>query len=264
MILDAIRQGRPIAELKPDLPQGVRFYVLGLSPNAARLSVRFYIEDDFAEIANRYLAHVERMRLDPPPKEEAPSIWRLLIETASQRKSENIPPNLAGEWLRAILTGAPYPLTLLSTLLMRLRADHDVNALRVSILKSVLIRNFDVEAPVSLDPENNDSGYLLGRLFAALRKYSDPGARGQCQCDHYAINIMARLPRRRARSFRCCSERRRIIFRACGRTSRALRTTLTAASAKSFELAESRVAVHAYLERAASGAFRRRLLPSKK
>jgi CRISPR-associated protein Csd1 len=170
VILAAIRQGRPIVELKPELPKDVRFYVLGLSPNAARLSVRFYIEDDFGEIASRYLAHVERMRLDPPPREEVPSIWRLLIETASQRKSENIPPNLAGEWLRAILTGAPYPLTLLSTLLMRLRADHDVNALRAAILKSVLIRNFEMEVPVSLDPKNDDPGYLLGRLFAVLEK----------------------------------------------------------------------------------------------
>jgi CRISPR-associated protein Csd1 len=91
VILDAIRQGRPIAELKPELPKDVRFYVLGLSPNAARLSVRFFIEDDFGEIASRYLTHVERMRLDPPPRDDAPSIWRLLIEIASQRKSENIP-----------------------------------------------------------------------------------------------------------------------------------------------------------------------------
>jgi CRISPR-associated protein Csd1 len=180
VILEAIRQGKPIADAKPDLPQGVRFHVLGLSPNAARLSVRFYIEGDFGEIASRYLAHLERMRLDPPPREEAPSIRRLLIETTSpksQNRSENIPPNLAGEWLRAILTGATYPLTLLSSLLMRLRADHDINALRVSILKSVLIRNFDVEAPVSLDPENNDSGYLLGRLFATY-EYAQTQALG--------------------------------------------------------------------------------------
>ncbi|QBR71297.1 type I-C CRISPR-associated protein Cas8c/Csd1 [Beijerinckiaceae bacterium] len=170
VILDAIRQGKPIADLEPDLPKDVRFHVLGLSPNAARLSARFYIEDDFGEIATRYLAHLERMRLDPPPREDTPSIWRLLIETASQRKSENIPPNLAGEWLRSILTGTPYPLTLLSALLMRLRADHDVNALRVAILKSVLIRNFKMEVPVALDPKNDDPGYLLGRLFAVLEK----------------------------------------------------------------------------------------------
>lgn len=169
-ILAKLRAGRPIAEFKPDLPPGVRFFVLGLAPNAARLSVRFYIEEDFRVIVERYLRHLERMRIDPPPKDDAPSIWRMLIETAVLRKSENIQPNLAGEWMRAILTDTPYPLTLLSTLIMRLRADHDVNALRVAILKSILIRNFKMEAPVSLDPECKESGYLLGRLFAVYEQ----------------------------------------------------------------------------------------------
>ncbi len=165
-ILAKLRAGRPIEEFKPDLPQGVRFFVLALAPNAARLSVRFYIEDDFGVIAERYLRHLERLRVEPPPKEEAPSMWRMLVETAVLRKSENIQPNLAGEWMRAILTDTPYPLTLLSTLIMRLRADHDVNGLRIAILKSILIKNFNMEVPVSLDPECREPGYLLGRLFA--------------------------------------------------------------------------------------------------
>lgn len=166
-VLEKIRTGVPIADLVLDLPKGVRFHVLGLAPNAARVSVRFWITDDFGEIGKRYLQHLDRLRIDPPPKDAAPSMWRMLIETATLRKSENIAPNLAGEWLRAILTGAPYPATLLTSVLMRLRADHDVNALRVAILKSVLIRNLAREVPVSLDPGNRDPGYLLGRLFAA-------------------------------------------------------------------------------------------------
>lgn len=169
-ILAKLRTGRPIAEFKPDFPPGVRFFVLGLAPNAARLSVRFYVEEDFGVIAERYLRHLERLRIDPPPKDDVPSMWRMLIETAVLRKSENIQPNLAGEWMRAILTDTPYPLTLLSTLIMRLRADHDVNALRVAMLKSILIRNFKMEAPVSLDPECKESGYLLGRLFAVYEQ----------------------------------------------------------------------------------------------
>ncbi len=169
-ILKAIRDGLPIEDIKPNLPPGVRFFVLALAPNAARLSIRFYIEDDFGVIAERYAEHVQRMRIEPPPREAMASMWRLLVETATLRKSENIVPNLAGEWMRAILTGARYPATLLSLLLMRLHADHDVNALRVAIIKSVLIRNFKDsfkrEAPVSLDQENKEPGYLLGRLFA--------------------------------------------------------------------------------------------------
>lgn len=164
-VLEKIREGRPIADAAPDIARGVRFFVLGLSPNAARLSVRFWLEDDFGALAERFARHLELMRLDPPPKDDNPSIWRCLIETATQRKSENIPPNLAGEWLRAILTGGAYPLTLLATVLMRLRADKDVNALRVAILKSVLVSR-GKEVPMSLDPENKDPGYLLGRLFA--------------------------------------------------------------------------------------------------
>ncbi|MGO3933640.1 type I-C CRISPR-associated protein Cas8c/Csd1 [Rhodopseudomonas pseudopalustris] len=165
-LLEKIAQGRPVSDLKPELPPGVRFHVLGLAPNAARLSVRFYIEDDFDVIATRYLRHLQRLRIEPPPHEPSPSLWRYLIETAVLRKSENIAPNLGGDWLRAILADTPYPLTLLSSVIMRLRVDHDVNALRVSLLKSILIKNFAMEAPVALDPDFTDKGYLLGRLFA--------------------------------------------------------------------------------------------------
>ncbi len=168
-LLEKVRSGRE-ADFDLDLPRGVRFFVLGLAPNAARLSVRFYLEGDFGDIARRYLRHLARMRVEPPPKDDNPSMWRLLIETAVLRKSDNIQPNLAGEWLRAILSDTPYPLTLLSTLIMRLRADHDVNALRVGILKSILIKNFNMEVPVSLDLENKDPGYLLGRLFAVYEQ----------------------------------------------------------------------------------------------
>ena len=164
--LEKIRAGRAAADVAADLPKGVRFYILGLAPNASRLSIRFYLEDEFGVIARRYLEHVERLRIEPPPRETAPSMWRMLIETAVQRKSENIQPNLAGEWLRAILSGTPYPRTLLSTLIMRLQVDRDVNGLRVAVLKSVLVKNFDMEVPVAIDPTFTDQGYLLGRLFA--------------------------------------------------------------------------------------------------
>lgn len=150
-----------------DLYRGLRFCVLGLAPNAARLSVRFYIEDDFGAIMRRYLGHLERMRVSPPPM-DALSMGRLFIETAALRRRENIPASLVGEWIRAVLSDTPYPATLLSILLMRLRADHGVSAMRAGILRSVLVRNFNLqkEAPVSFDPANREAGYLLGRLFA--------------------------------------------------------------------------------------------------
>lgn len=168
--LEKIRQGLPLTDFEPELAKGVRFFVLGLAPNAARLSVRFYFEDDFGQLTENYQKFVKDMRVEPPPRGGTPPLWRYLQETAVLGKRENITPNLAGEWMRAILAGSHFPLTLMSSVLTRIRADGDVNALRAGILKAVLIRNFNMEAPVALDPENRNKGYLLGRLFAVYEQ----------------------------------------------------------------------------------------------
>ncbi|MFM2278400.1 MAG: hypothetical protein RLZZ444_631 [Pseudomonadota bacterium] len=164
--LEQIRQGMPLSEIEPRLSEGVRFFVLGLAPNAARLSVRFYFEDDFGHLTENYQKFLSDMHVEPPPRDGTPLLWRYLLETAVLGKRENITPNLAGEWMRAILAGTPFPLTLMSSVLTRIRADGEVNALRAGILKAMLIRNFKMEAPVALDPDNTNRGYLLGRLFA--------------------------------------------------------------------------------------------------
>jgi CRISPR-associated protein Csd1 len=91
-VLEKIRSGRPVAEVDPRLVEGVRFYVLGLSPDNARLSVRHWIADDFGHVAANLARHAEAMRINPPPSGEGPSIWRCLIETAVQNKSENKRP----------------------------------------------------------------------------------------------------------------------------------------------------------------------------
>lgn len=166
--LEAIRQGRPLAEIYPRLAdKGLRFFVLGLAPNAARLAIRFYAEDDFGAIAARYQRFLREMAIDPPPR-GTPGLWRYLSELAVQGKRENVPPNLAGDWMRAILSGAPYPLTLLSTAVLRARSDQEVGALRAAMMKSVLLRNYEMEVPVALDEDNPSPAYQLGRLFAVL------------------------------------------------------------------------------------------------
>lgn len=168
--LDGIRNGLPLSKISPELAQGVRFHVLGLAPNAARLSVRFYWQDDFGQLITHYQRYLLDMSLDPPPRDGWPPLWRYLLELAAQGKRENVPPLIAGEWLRAILTGAPYPMMLLSTVLMRIRADGDINARRVAMMKSVLIRNLKRKVPVALDPSEPNRGYLLGRLFAVYEE----------------------------------------------------------------------------------------------
>ena len=178
--LDMIRQGQPLASVAPELTEGVRFYVLALAPNAARLSIRFYFEDDFGAIAANYQRFLADMRIEPPPRDGQPALWKYLAETAVLKKRENVPPNLAGEWVRAVLAGARYPQTLLATVLMRLRADKDVNPLRVAILKSLLIRNNNrKDTPVALKPDYPNKGYQLGRLFAVYERIQSDALGGK-------------------------------------------------------------------------------------
>ncbi|KAA5606846.1 type I-C CRISPR-associated protein Cas8c/Csd1 [Roseospira marina] len=193
-VLEGIAQGRPLADVDPRV-DAARFYILGLSPNAARLSVRFWLENTFGAFARHIGAHTRDLRLEPPPRHPHPSPWRLLLETAVQHKRENIPKQLAGELTRAILTGQRYPATLLSTLLMRLRSDGRVNDLRVALLKAIVARTHRLdphpvteEPPVSLDPDNTDPGYLLGRLFAlyeSVQRAALPGVKATVKDKFY-------------------------------------------------------------------------------
>lgn len=167
-MLERIRLGQPLRDVAPALDEGVRFYMLGLAPNAARVAIRFWFEDDFGVLVERYQRYLSDMHVEPRESETPPPMWRYLLETAALHKRENVPPNLAGEWMRAILSGQPYPRTLLSSVVMRTRADKRINSLRVAILRAVLVRNMNLEkeAPVALDTANTNRGYRLGRLFA--------------------------------------------------------------------------------------------------
>ena len=169
--LSAVAEGKPLVDVEPDLDENTRFYVLGLAPNAARLSVRFWHVDRIGAIARRFGKHWNDLLLDPPPWTTPPSAWRLLVETAVQRKSENIPPSLGGALMRSILTGGRYPRSLLAAVVSRMRAEGDITAHRAAICKASLARDhrlgFEMEdVPVSLNPKETNQAYRLGRLFA--------------------------------------------------------------------------------------------------
>lgn len=170
--LQAVAEGRPLTEIAPDVQEDTRVYVLGLAPNAARLSIRFWHVDSIGKLASRLREHWLDLLIEPGPASSPPAAWRLLCETAPQRKSENVPPTLAGALMRAILTGGGYPRSLLAAVVGRIRADRDLNAVRAAICKAVLVRNQRLQqgkesAPVTLCEDSTDVAYNLGRLFAA-------------------------------------------------------------------------------------------------
>lgn len=166
VVLEALSKGRPPVDVSfhPD----TRVYVLGLAPNAARLSVRFWYPGTLLGIAGNVARFHEELALDPPAFKRRPAAWSLLYETALQRKPENIPPLLGGALMRAVLGGLPYPRLLLAAVIGRIRADGVVNGPRAAICKAYLTRNLKEDIPVSLDPDNLRPAYRLGRLFAVL------------------------------------------------------------------------------------------------
>ncbi len=175
--LEKIAQGRPFQDIAPDVDPSTRFFVLGLAPNAARLSIRYWLDSNMGELGQCLSEHWADMQITPLPwkADHPPSVWRCLIETAPLRKTENIAPQLSGEWLRSILTGQRYPRQLLTQIVQRLRADGDINGLRAALIKAVLHRDhrkgFTKEAiPMSLEIEGSPLAYRLGCLFAVLEQ----------------------------------------------------------------------------------------------
>ena len=152
-----------------------RFYILALAPNAARLSVRFFYQDSFGNILNNLAAHYDRMSVVKPSwaNNWYLGIRAMLSETVNQNSKDKTPvPNMAALVLRAILSGARYPASLYSDVLIRIRAEQgNVTWGRAGIIKAYLIRNEnwkEGENYMGLNEESRDTAYVLGRLFSIL------------------------------------------------------------------------------------------------
>ena len=175
-------QGIPVDFQEDKLDPNMDFYILGLSPNAARLSVRFFLHNTFRGFLEHIQSHYRRLEIIRPSydKFETLPIWKLLDETVNQNARDKSPaPDLAGEVLRAVLNDTRYPATLLNGVALRIRAEREVTRGRAAILKAYytkLAESTGREHPdipeevlqVSLNPDATNVPYLLGRLFSVL------------------------------------------------------------------------------------------------
>ena len=171
------------------------FHILGLAPNAARISIRFYHCLRLPELGKRIEQHfkdLEMVRGSHGHDPQYPSLFRLLTAVAVQSKADNIPPNLGGSIVDAIFAGedVPYPALWLNTAVARCRAEQNVTYIRAASIKACLNRqirrasihstrlNKEKELTPMLDLANNNPGYRMGRLFAVLEKIQEEASPG--------------------------------------------------------------------------------------
>ncbi|MGQ0712166.1 MAG: type I-C CRISPR-associated protein Cas8c/Csd1 [Gemmatimonadaceae bacterium] len=196
LFLSQVRAGLrsvPDAGLSAEGEKDVPFWILALSPNASRLSVRFWLETSAGELALRLAQHLEDVDLRGRRDDDAPLSVRRLVQASGRADvvkgrvtydSDSISPLLAASLARAVLFGTPYPHSLLTAMLGRLRADGAITHDRIAAIKGCLVRNArfegrSQEVSVSLDLQRADPAYVTGRVFALLEKIQEDSADGE-------------------------------------------------------------------------------------
>jgi CRISPR-associated protein Csd1 len=191
--LSSVREGVAAGEAVDPLDR-TEFFVLGLSPNASRLSVRFWLDTTWGELKSRLAMHLADTALAGQRDGELPPVIRRFVAATGRAETDAkghfkgydadaASPLLAGAIARAVFTGGPYPQSLLIAMLNRIRADGQVRHERVAAIKGCLVRNSRFanqpkEIPVALNPDRTDPAYVTGRLFALLEKIQTDSAEG--------------------------------------------------------------------------------------
>ena len=189
-IMTALAHGDPVTVDDDLLVPSEDFYLLGIAPNAARLSIRFFYRGTFGDLVTHIRQHYEDINIvsDRRNTWQTMPVWSLLKEIQPPGKNAETPPQTGGDLLKAVMTGGRYPRTLFNLAMLRIRSDnsvtqdhkeHSVTRGRAAIIKAYLIRNTKTNpdyanikevTTVALNETSNYTPYVLGRLFAVLER----------------------------------------------------------------------------------------------
>lgn len=182
--VELLAKGLPCREL--DLDPERKFYILGISPNAARLAVRFFYCDSFGNIVKNIKAHYDRLEIVRPSDDKFPilPLWKLLSATVNPNAKDKTPnAAMAGAVARAVFSGGRYPASLLECTFLRIKAERSITRERAAIIKAYYLRNPNEKCPkevltVSLNENSKNIPYTLGRLFSVyeeIQQAANPG-----------------------------------------------------------------------------------------
>lgn len=180
-----------------------RFYILGLAPNSARIAVVYWSECSLKEFAEKILRHFDDMEIIDTRKDGKPymGINSMLAAVTLNGELSKATPNIPEAVVKSIFQGTPYPFTLFSACIRRIRAESgnkDNNAIRIArmaIIKAYLNRINDNNKKIDtmLDKSNTNQGYLCGRLFAVLDKIQEDANGIRSICERY-MNAASATP----------------------------------------------------------------------
>ncbi len=178
--VEMLSQGKTVDYREEQIDPNTPFFILGLSPNAGRISVRLFYRSSFGSLMRNIDEHWKRLEIVKPAydKRELLTMWGLLYETVNRNAENPKPsPQLAGDFFRAVIEGRRYPDTLLFAVLRRILAEQGhVTRGRAALIKAYLLKNAENEIAkeavnsMELNEETNYIPYILGRLFFVLEK----------------------------------------------------------------------------------------------
>ncbi|MCL2717787.1 MAG: type I-C CRISPR-associated protein Cas8c/Csd1 [Lachnospiraceae bacterium] len=161
-----------------DFNPDTNFYVLGLAPNAGRVSVRYFYCNTFAEFCNKIKRYYDETQVIGNLKNI--KIRRLIDATISTKsKDKKVNPLLGGAVMRAVLSGSRYPQILFNQVILRVKTEKHVTQERAAAIKAFLIRNYKEEILPMLDEQSTNSAYVLGRTFAILEMIQKNSVEGK-------------------------------------------------------------------------------------
>lgn len=182
----------------------VTFYIVGFTPNSARISQKFIYRDKFGNLMKNAEKHQRDLKINESSGRSV--YFRDIAKELVSPKStgEKAPSPLMTDIMLAAFYGTPYPDGLLAAIVRRVKTDSNddksqyikLNDIRAGIIKACLNRKYKrEEITMAWNDENKNQAYICGGLFAiyeVIQKEASGGTLNRTITDSYFASACSR------------------------------------------------------------------------